>query len=167
MNCKVLSSAAVSLAALVALGGEMLENDALRIRFADAAAGCSVVAVENRLVDNARFVDKTPGIAGFWRLDFLRRRAVGTNEHVFVDNLASAAMRNAERTSKGIRFSWCSVDIADEKGVLDVFAEVDLPPGAAASEWRIAISNRSEKAALYGTSYPCLGKVTKMGEGDV
>ena len=39
MNCKALSSVAVSLAALVALGGEMLENEALRIRFSDPLRG--------------------------------------------------------------------------------------------------------------------------------
>ena len=150
-----------------AIAGETLENDALRIRFADAEHGFNVDAIENRIVDDTRFVNLAQGQAGFWRLDFVRKGAVGTNEHVFVDNLATAAGHNVERTARGLRFSWRGVDIEDEKGVLDVFAEVDLPPGATASEWRLVVSNRSEKAALYGTSYPCLGKVTEIGEGDV
>lgn len=167
MNCKALSSATASLAALIALGGETLENNALRICFADAEHGFNVAAIENRLVDDARFVNPAQEQAGLWRLDFVRMSAAGTNEHVFVDNLATAVSRSAERTPTGIRFTWRGIDIVDERGVLDVYANVDLPHGAAASEWRIAVSNRSEKAALYGTSYPCLGKVTKMGEGDV
>ncbi len=167
MNCKALSSATVSLAALVVFGGEMLENDALRIRFADATDGFSVTAIENRLVADTRFVNPAQGQAGLWRLDFVRKGSAGTNEHVFVDNLATAVSRSAERTPTGIRFTWRGGDIADEKGVLDVYATVDLPSGNAASEWRLVVSNRSEKAALYVTSYPCLGKVTEIGEGDV
>lgn len=148
-------------------GGVTLENDALRIRFADAEHGFNVAAIENRLVDDTRFVDPAQEQAGLWRLDFVRKGAAGTNEHVFVDNLATAVSRLSERTPTGVRFTWRGMDIEDEKGVLDVYAIVDLPSGNAASEWRLVVSNRSEKAALYVTSYPCLGKVTKIGEGDV
>ena len=152
---------------VVVWAGETLENDALRLRFAGAEDGYSIAAIENRLVGNTRFVNPAPGQAGFWRLDFVYKGAAGTNEHVFVDNLASAAARNAERTAKGMRFTWRGVDVADEKGILDVFAEVDLPQGDAASEWRLSVSNRSCAAALYATSYPCLRELTKIGEGDV
>ena len=123
----------------VAWADEALENDALRFRFAGADAGYSIAAVENRLVGDTRFVNPAPGQAGFWRLDFVRKGATGTNEHVFVDNLASEAGRSVERIAKGLRFIWRGIDIAEEKGVLDVFAEVDLPQGDVASEWRLAV----------------------------
>ena len=166
MNCKELSLAVLLSAAFFARAGETLENDTLRIRFAGADAGYSVAAVENRLAGDARFVNPAPGQAGFWRLDFVRKGAAGTNEHVFVDNLASAAGHGTERTAKGMRFIWRGVDIADEKGVIDVFADVDLPQGDAASEWRLSVANRSSTYALYETSYPVLRGVTPPGKGD-
>ena len=158
--------AAVLCMAGVVCADATLKNDALIIRFADAELGYSVSAIENRLVGNTRFVNPAPKQAGFWRLDFVRKDASETNEHVLVDNLASTTGRSVERTENGLRFTWRGIDIADERGVLDVFAEVNLPHGIAASEWRISVSNRSAKAALFQTSYPCLGRVTDMGEGD-
>ena len=149
-----------------AIAGETLENEALRIRFEDAERGFNVAAIENRLVDDTRFVNPAQGQAGLWRLDFVRKGTAGTNEHVFVDNLATAVSRSAERTPTGMRFTWQGIDIADEKGVLGVYATVDLPSGNVASEWRIAVSNRSAKAALYETSYPFLRNVTPEGKGD-
>ena len=166
MACKLLIPSVALFSALAVQGGEMLENDALRIRFADAAAGYSVTAIENRFVGDTRFVNPAPGQAGFWRLDFVRKCAAGTNEHVFVDNAAFAASRSVERMEKGLRFVWRGLDLADEKGVVDVFAEVELPSGNAASEWRISVSNRSAKAALYETSYPILREVAQAGKGD-
>ena len=153
----VLGTAAVWMSA-----GETLENDALRIRFAPAAEGFTVVAVENRLAGEVRFVHPAAGEAGFWRLDFLR----GANEHIVVDNRAPA-VRKAVRTAQGMRFVWQGIDLADERGVLDVTAEVTLPPGKAASEWRLTATNRSMRAALYRTSYPLLRCVTPAGKGDV
>ena len=149
-----------------AIAGETLENDALRIRFEDAKHGFNVAAIENRLVDDTRFVNPAREQAGLWRLDFVRKGTAGTNEHVFVDNLATSVSRSAERTPTGMRFTWRGIDIAGEKGVLDVYAAVDLPSGNAASEWRIAVSNRSAKVTLYETSYPLLRKVTPEGKGD-
>ena len=146
---------------------ETLENDALRIRFADAEHGFNVAAIENRLVDDTRFVDSMQGQPGLWRLDFLSKGTAGTNEHVFVDNLATAVSRFAERTPTGMRFTWRGIDIADEKGVLDVFAAVDMPSGAAASEWNIIVSNRSVNAALFETSYPLLRGVVPSGKSNV
>ena len=150
-----------------AIAGETLENDALRMRFGDAEAGYSVEAIENRLVDDTRFVNPAQDQPGLWRLDFVRKGTAGTNEHVFVDNLAMAVSRSAERTPTGIRFTWRGIDIADEKGVLDVYVTVDLPPGNAASEWRLAVSNRSVKAALFETSYPLLRGVVPSGKSNV
>ena len=163
---KIVGVFCCALSATACLAGETVENDALRIRFADAEAGYSVSSIENRLAGGARFVNPAPGQAGFWRLDFTRKCAAGTNEHVFVDNLAPAAARSAERTANGMRFVWRGMDIADERGVLDVFAEIDLLKGDAASEWRICVSNRSSVAALYETSYPILRNVTPAGKGD-
>ena len=157
---------AAALLAAAGLAGPTLENDALRIRFADADAGYSIAAIENRLVGDVRFVNPASGQAAFWRLDLVRKGAAGTNEHVSVDNFAPAVARNAERTAKGLRFVWKGMDVADERGVLDVFAEVVLPPGEAASEWRIAVSNRSVRSALHETAYPLLKDVTPAGKGD-
>ena len=165
---KIVLSATSALFAVVAqaLAAETLENDALRICFEDAADGFNVAAIENCLVGDTRFVNPAPGKGGFWRLDFVRKDADGKDEHVFVNNLASAVSRNIERTAKGLRFTWRGVDIADEKCVLDVTAIVDLLPGGAASEWRISVDNRSRRHALFQTSYPILGRVTEMGKGD-
>ena len=75
MACKLLAPSAFLFVVLAVQGGETLENNALRIRFADATAGYSVAAIENRLVGDTRFVHPEPGEAGFWRLDFVRKGA--------------------------------------------------------------------------------------------
>ena len=60
-----------------------------------------------------------------------------------------------------MRFEWRGLDLADEKGVLDVTAEVTLPSGAAASEWRLAVSNRSARTALFEQAPEGLADVEK------
>ena len=152
--------------ACAALAGETLENAALRIGFAGAADGFNVESIENLIAGGTRFVFPKHGEAGLWRLDFVRKGASGTNEHVFVDNLAHASC-GATRTAGGIRLEWKGMDIAEEKEVLDVAVSVDLPDGASASEWRLFVTNRSSRAALHSTSYPLLRTVTPDGAGDV
>jgi hypothetical protein len=150
----------------MSIHGETLENEAMRISFGGVEDGFAIESIENRISGDTRFVHPARDEAAFWRLDFVRKDAEGCR-HVTVDNRAPAVSRQAIRLPDGLRFEWRGMDLAGEKGVLDVTAEVSLPPGASASEWRIAASNRSETTALYETSYPLLRNVTPDGQGDV
>ena len=146
--------------------GEALENEAMRISFAGAERGFAIESVENLLSGNVRFVHPATNDVAFWKLDFVYRQA-GAYRHVTVDNRAPAVSRKAVRTDQGACFVWKGIDLADEKGALDVTADVRLPPGAAASEWRLYVTNRSSRTALHSTSYPLLKTVTPDGRGDV
>ncbi len=143
----------------------VLENDALRFTFAEAEGGYALTGVVNRLGATARFVDAGPS-NGLWRLELTCREADGSYRHAFVDNRSPAASRSVETRGGTTHFLFRGVDVAEEKGVLDVTARVALKPGDGDSEWTLDVRNRSRRYALYQTFYPCLNRVMPLGKGD-
>ena len=50
--------------------GVIIQNEALRIEFADARDGFSCAKIVNRLAGDVEFVNFSKGVAGFWRLTY-------------------------------------------------------------------------------------------------
>lgn len=153
-------------------------NDAMRIVFADADAGYNCLAIENLLsASRTRFVNTRPGIPGFWKADFrppFQVSAEGEESSeqatVSVSNLAPGVL-GATYSENGpeqvLTFTWRELDIAEEKGVLDVTVRVVLPAGSAASRWTIEMDNRSRYYGLWQVHFPYLATVCPRGTADV
>lgn len=142
-----------------------IENESLRIEFAEADNGFAVEGIVNRLSGDVRFVKPT-GPATFWKLDFVSTDANGKCVQTTIDNNATSASRTVETHGDVTSFRWRGIDIANERGAIDVTANVRLPAGKGASEWTLEIKNRSKRFALHTTNYPCLGEVIGIGVGD-
>lgn len=167
-NCSIVKVLVLAFGLVLweSVGAEVLQNAGLSISFADAAEGYSIRSIVNRLEGEARFVNCVSGQAGLWRLEFVGRGAAGTNEFVSADNLANAASRRVERSGEKLQLVFEGVDLGDERGVLDVRAEIELSRSAPASRWRISIVSRSTRYALYRTFYPLLRTVVQPGKAD-
>jgi len=152
-------------------GAYELMNDALRLVFADAEEGFDCVGIENRLAGNTRFVRSWKDVPGLWKIEFRTPyRAVPEggegepHEIVILDNHAEGELAASEREGL-LTLHWRNLDLGDEKGVVDVTAMIRLPAGAAASEWRIDVTNRSKRSGVYETSFPHLSSVNRRGFG--
>lgn len=143
----------------------VLENEAMRIRFADERGGFAVTAIENRLADDTRFVTPGPGTDGFWALDLKAGGSAG-KEMIRVTNLSKAMAHMVEKRDNGLRFVWKGVDLPGESGALDVTADVSFASDGV-SLWMLDVKNHSEKWALFETEYPCLSHVQGTEEGSV
>ncbi len=159
---------AAALSAFGCCAETVLENDALRIVFGSAEQGFGIQSIENKLAGGARFVHPTGKGCDFWHIAFARQNEkTRCIDRLFsFDNQVAARERTCERDGDTVRFHWRGIALAGEPDRFDVTAEVVLPPGKAASRWRITTANRSVKAAVFNLSYPCLQDVVKSGEGD-
>jgi hypothetical protein len=148
-------------------GAYTIENRALRVSFAEANKGFDCVGIENRLVNDRRFVGAREQSAGLWSLTFKTAMGCdGKQESVVIDNRTKAARVSAERTRRGVTFFWKGLDLPDEPGAVDVRAEVRLESGTGASEWRIGVVNRSKRYGVWSTDYPLLCGVAAPGVAD-
>ena len=154
--------------AALAMPGHVLENDTLRITFGSPDEGYAITAVESKTAGGARFVHadaSTP--SNFWAMVLSSVNATGGISRIKIDNHVRAAKKRIDRIGDETHFVWEGIDLPGESGVLDVTASVTLPPGDAASEWRLSAANRSAKWALHDTAYPMLKDVVRPGEADV
>ena len=145
-----------------------LENDAMRIAFGTADEGFAINGIVNRLAGDVRFVSgKSNSDRGsFWSLEFRRMTAAGTNETVWINNLAPCvAKRVVERDGEKV-FVWEGLSLPDEPGAFDVRAGVRFAEDGSA-RWRLATQNRSAKWALGLTRYPVFAGVVRDREADV
>ncbi|MBT3288016.1 MAG: hypothetical protein HN380_11775, partial [Victivallales bacterium] len=158
-------------------GAHELQNDALRLVFAGAEQGFDCIGIENRLVDNTRFVHTRDEAPGLWRLEFrtpFQAVPEGSDkkehEKLLLDNRAEGK-RTAKvtQTADGqlLTLTWQGLALGDEPGVIDVTATVLLKKGAGESEWRIKIDNRSKVFGLWEASYPLLSTMAPRGTADV
>ena len=154
-------------------GAYELQNDALRIVFGNTASGFACLGIENRLVNNARFVHPREGAPGLWKMEFRgpyirppENELKRDESRVVLDNRAEA-LRTARmrETDQGriLTLSWKGLDLPDEPDVIDVTAEITLLPGVGASEWRINIANRSRRLGLWEVHYPLLTTLCRKG----
>ncbi len=169
MTGRIAICCAATLSALASLKGETIANDALEIRFADGSQGFAITGIVNRLAGGVSFIrhEAVPTAADFWKLSFSGMDATGGIRRVSLSNRDRAREAYAEKGDGRIVFRWIGMYLPGEDGIVDVEAEVLLPPGDAASEWRLRVSNRSTRWALERTSYPCLRRIVEPGEADV
>jgi hypothetical protein len=145
-----------------------LGNKALRVVFDGAENGFDCLGIENRLVEDTRFVHAR-GDAGLWSLTFKTPPdAQGKQDSVVLDNHSGGAARaTAKRVRNGFDFAWSGLGLPGEPGVVDVRAEVRLEPGDGASAWRLHVTNRSKRFGLWSSDYPLLSGVAEPGAADV
>jgi hypothetical protein len=162
---------------LAPAGGYELRNEALRLRFADAAGGFACTGIRNLLGSGARFVHPRDPAPGLWRLTFRASppaRPAGSTgapaDETVLDNRAAAKLAaDASDSPEGklLTFTWKGLDLPGEPGAVDVTATVLLKPGRGESEWRLSVVNRSPRFGLAETAYPLLAGVCLPGAGDV
>ena len=139
--------------------GVTIQNEALRIEFADATDGFSCAKIVNRLAGDVEFVNFSKGVAGFWRLTYR-----GKNCQTAIDNLTPAKARSVERQGDATTFVWNGVALPE--GYADVRATVSLDADGA-SRWSLQVDTHSSAFALSETEYPLLTCVTPAGKGTV
>ena len=149
--------------------GQVVENDAICIRFGKPEEGFAITSVECKLGNGAKFVHSDAMAASnFWALVFTAPDGKGGFSKISVDNHSKSAARRIEKFGDETRFIWEGVCLPGERiGSVDVVASVALPSGMADSVWRISVENRSSKWALFETMYPRLRNVVRPGEADV
>ena len=164
-------STTVGVSLCVMAFAECLENESLKILFADGEYGFAVTGIVNHLSGDARFVHEWGKNPDFWRLAFSRRGADGSNVVFYVDNHKPCLGRRVVRMDNGIDFHWDGIDIGTgdwlDRGVADVTAHVRLDPLDGMSRWTLSVANRSPRWALYETEYPSFSGIVPEGGGDV
>jgi hypothetical protein len=145
-----------------------LENDYIQIQFSDAAKGFGISAIVNRLVSETRFVSgKSDSDRGnFWALEFRKRLPSGSNEVVWVNNLAPCADKRGVDGAGAKTFVWEGVKLPGTDKTFDVRAGVRLA-GDGSARWRIRVDNSDSEWALGLVRYPVFAGVVKDREADV
>jgi len=168
-NLIYIALALIAHTGLSLFAGETLENECMQIHFAGADEGFAVTAIVNKVAGNVRFVTReTKPLRGplsdLWKLEMSGSNEIGKITHYFISNRTPARNKKATRKESSLCFAFEGVQLRD--GELDVYADVSLPKGAAESEWRIRVVNRSKTWGVYYTIYPTLHGVARNGEAD-
>ncbi len=164
---------AVSAAVVGSAHAITLENENLKLLFADAESGFGITGIVNKIAGDAAFIN--PGNQSWskhwmnaktdlWAVELSGLDDKGKRRHYTVSNCDSARSRQVEQIADGLRFTFSGVKLRE--GELDVIAEVTLAPGAMESLWRIRVENRSRVWGTYFTIYPTLRGITKNGEAE-
>ena len=160
--CPLLQLATCS---LWAAGSLPLRNAQTALTFAQTDKG--FVVAELKCLRPARSF-LTDGPAGpMWRLA-LRPQSYDAAAEVVLDSTAPCHLEGATRGSGAgqcVELRWLGVDLPGESAALDVTVTVDLRPGAALSEWRIRVANRSRKLGLWTVDFPLLPDLTASKRG--
>ena len=151
---------------LSATATPVLENDAMRILFADASRGYGVTGIVNKVAGDVRFLRDTTREIDLWQVFFAKEKDGKRVECKEVSN-RSPAKRRIERDGNRTTFVFEGIDLPDEPGAVDVRATVELEPGLGGSLWTLEVTNRSRVFGLTRTKYPVLKRVTDDGAGDV
>ena len=151
---------------LSAMAAPVLENDAMRILFADASRGWGVTGIVNKVAGDVRFLRDTTREIDLWQVFFAKEKDGKRVECKEVSN-RSPAKRRIERDGNRTTFVFEGIDLPGEPGAVDVRATVELEPGMSGSLWTLKVTNRSRVFALTRTKYPVLKRVTDDGAGDV
>lgn len=158
-----------------AAGGPVLENEALRISFADDALGFDCLSIENKLVVDGRFVDPSEqslGWPGLWQIALSAPAKDGQERReLFLSNKDSGGICSARlthgRTGERLTLRWQRIALADEPNCLEVTATISLAKGRAPSEWRVRVKNKSKTWGTDSVTFPILRTICKPGVADV
>ena len=169
---------------------ETLDNEFLKIEFADSSNGFGIESVVNKEAGDVRFVnpDGVPtdrwrveeyrhcpnfcwpcpeagkSLADFWEIELRDARALGDRtKAVFLDNRSPSRGRSVRREADGATFVWTGVKLPE--GEVDVRAHVGFAADGT-SRWTIDADVRSSRFVLHNTRYPILRHVVKPGEAD-
>ena len=118
--------------ALSATAAPVLENDAMRILFADAARGYGVTGIVNKVAGDVRFLRDTTREIDLWQVFFAKEKDGKRVECKEVSN-RSPAKRRIERDGNRTTFVFEGIDLPDEPGAVDVRATVELETSARSS----------------------------------
>ena len=152
--------------ALPAVASVGLENQDLVLTFADAKDGFACESIASAADPSVRFVHPAAGRPGLWSLLFhapaTAGRAAISNE---VSNVSAARSVSADVSKDKVIFHWKGIDVADEKGVVDVDVTVSLV--GPKSLWSIKVANRSKVVGLAWTDFPYLSTVVPVVGGSL
>ena len=145
-----------------------LENPAMQIHFADASKGFAINGIVNRLAGDTRFVSGWPYTdrGNFWSLEFRRQTAAGTNETIWVNNLAPCVAKRVVDAANEKVFVWEGVKLPGSDASVDVTTDVRLVEDGSA-KWRIRVDNKDAEWSLGLVRYPVFAGVVKDREADV
>ena len=150
----------------LAAGAVTIENDALRVTFADAEAGFAVTSIENKIAGGTYALGGDKDRPAFFRLVFWDAAKPGDDKAgATLDERTPCLRRYVDDAAADTVFVWEGMDLPGEKGAVDVRARV--AKGRTTTEWTLDVANRSGKYALAETHYPCLNRVVKNGEADL
>lgn len=144
----------------------VLENDAMRILFADADRGWGVTGIVNKVAGDVRFLRDTGNEIDFWQVMFSKETDGRRTECMNISN-RSPARRRIETDGNRTVFVFEGIDLPGEKGAVDVRASVEVLPGNGGSLWTLDVHNKSRVYAVTRTKYPILNRVAADGTADV
>ena len=134
-----------------------LRNERTAICFARSEGGLYLSELRCLRPERSFLAADTHG-GPLWRLT-LRPPTYAADAEVSLDSTApcrtEAHLSHVGQTQQATLL-WAGIDLPGESAALDVTVTVDLPPGEALSEWRIAVANRSEKLGLWTVDFPVL-----------
>ena len=120
--------AAAGAALLAHAEAPVLENDAMRILFADASRGYGVTGIVNKVAGDVRFLRDTTREIDLWQVFFAKEENGRRKECKEVSN-RSGAKHRIERDGNRTTFVFEGIDLPDEPGAVDVRATVELESG--------------------------------------
>ena len=154
----------------------ILENEAIKIIFAENSQGFDCLSIENKLAGNVRFiqpdqnsVEKWPGL---WQIVLQKpSKDKGKYETINLVNnkCGGKKIANLIQSASGQKLilQWQGISLNGEQDCLDVEAIISMDKGEAPSVWQININNRSKRWGLWSVNYPFLRTVCSKGTADV
>ena len=153
--------AALSLSAAVGL-----KNKDVVLTFADAKKGYACESIVSAADPSVRFIHPKVGRPGLWSLFFYAPATKGRTEiSNEISNVSAAKSVTADVSKDKVVFHWKGIDVADEKGVVDVDVTVSL--AGPRSLWSIKVTNRSKVVGLMWTDFPYLAPVVPVEGGSI
>src|SRR3989339_145500 len=154
----------------------VLENQALKITFAESSQGFDCLSIENKLAGNKRFIQPDPGKAkkwpGLWQIVFQKpSKDKEKYETICLANNKCGGKSTADliqsASGQKLILQWRGISLNGEQDCLDIEAIINLDKGDAPSVWQININNRSNQWGLWSVNYPFLRTVCPKGTADV
>lgn len=145
-----------------------LENDAMRIDFADAEDGFAPLSISNKLTGSLTRFDGTAFNKRLFSIELRPANELGNwKKEIEITDRAAFASKTTRREGDSLYFDYRNHDIGGERGVFDVTVKITLSPGLAKSRWEIEYENRSTNYVGYSSTFPRFARFLRDGEGDV